>query len=91
MSFVKSALILLQFLIVALHESGTSKALLCPWLNNIKVYITVNSCIIVKLLFYIINYYLYCFEILHVYLIFQLNFCGYIPITKLNSSNLQIR
>ena len=80
MSFVKSALILLQFLIVALHESGTSKALLCPWLNNIKV-----------IIIYIINYYLYCFEILHVYFIFQLNFCGYIPITKLNSSNLQIR
>ena len=36
---VMSALILLQFLFVALHESGTRKALLDPWLNNTEVYL----------------------------------------------------
>ena len=37
---VSSALILLPLLSVALHESGTRKALLTPWLNNTEVYLT---------------------------------------------------
>jgi len=39
-SSVMSALILLPFLSVALHESGTRNALLGPWLNNTEVYLT---------------------------------------------------
>ena len=35
-----SALILLPFLSVTLHESGTRKALLGPWLNKSGVYLT---------------------------------------------------
>ena len=37
---VTSALILLPFLSVPLHESGTRNALLGPWLNNTEVYLT---------------------------------------------------
>jgi hypothetical protein len=37
---MKSALILSSFLTVALHETGTRKALLGPWLNNAEVYFT---------------------------------------------------
>jgi hypothetical protein len=37
---VSSALILLPLLSVALHESGTRKALLTPWLKNTEVYLT---------------------------------------------------
>ena len=39
-SSIKSALILLPFLSVTLHESGTRNALLGPWLNNTEVYLT---------------------------------------------------
>ena len=35
-----SAIILLPFLIVALHELGTRKTLLGPLLNNTEVYLT---------------------------------------------------
>ena len=37
-SSAKSTLILLPFLTVALHESGTRKSLLVPWLNNTEVF-----------------------------------------------------
>jgi hypothetical protein len=36
----ESPLILLPFLTVALHESGTRQASLRPWLNNTTVYLT---------------------------------------------------
>jgi hypothetical protein len=39
LSSVVSALVLLPFLSVALHESGTRKALLGPWLNDTDVYL----------------------------------------------------
>jgi hypothetical protein len=39
LSSVMSALILLPFLTVALHESGIRKALLGLWLNNTEVYL----------------------------------------------------
>jgi hypothetical protein len=37
---VTSVLILLPFLSVAQHESGTRNALLGPWPNNTEVYLT---------------------------------------------------
>ena len=37
---VMSALILLPFLSVSLHESGIRNALLGPWLNNTEAYLT---------------------------------------------------
>jgi hypothetical protein len=36
----QSERILIPFLIVALHEWGTRKSLLCSWINNIEVYLT---------------------------------------------------
>jgi len=39
-SSVTSELILLPFLPVSLHESGTRNALLDPWLNDTDVYLT---------------------------------------------------
>ena len=39
-SSVTSALLLLLFLSVVLHESGTRNASLGPWLNNTELYFT---------------------------------------------------
>ena len=39
-SSVNSALIMLLFLTVTLHESGIRKAVFGPWLNNTEVYLT---------------------------------------------------